>query len=141
MHNNKILNKKKSSNLTQSVIGDGQSSEIGHIKSGVPQGAVLGPITFLIYINDIIEDISSDIKLFADDTSLFIEVDDPDIAAEVLNSDLDKIKIWADQWLVKFSAEKTRLMTSSFRSVDHPNIVLMVLCYLHLIHINILGLH
>ena len=65
----------------------------------------------MIYINDIIKDIKANIKLFADDTSLFIEVDDPNIAAEVLNSDLDKIKLWADQWLVKFSAEKTRLMT------------------------------
>ena len=45
-------------------------------------------------------------KLFADGTSLFTEVDDPNIAAEVLNSYLDKIKLWADQWLVKFSAEK-----------------------------------
>ena len=111
------------SNRTQSVIVDGQSSEIGHIKAGVPQGAVLGPLTFLIYINDIIKDIKANIKLFADDTSLFIEVDDPNIAAEVLNSDLDKIKLWADQWLVKFSAEKTRLMTCSFRSIDHPDIV------------------
>ena len=67
--------------------------------TGVPQGAVLGPLTFLIYMNDIIKDIKANIKLFADDTSLFIEVDDPNIAAEVLNSDLDKIKLWADQWL------------------------------------------
>ena len=61
---------------------------------------------FLIYINDITEGISSNIKLFADDTSLFIEVEDPNIAAEVLNSDLDKIKLWADHWLVKFSTAK-----------------------------------
>ena len=70
-------------NRTQSVIVDGQSSEIEHIKAGVPQGAVLGPLIFLIYINDIIKDINANITLFADDTSLFIEVDDPNIAAEV----------------------------------------------------------
>ena len=40
-----------------------------------------------------------------------------------MNSDLDKFKLWADQWLVKFSAEKTGLMTCSFRSIDHPDIV------------------
>ena len=61
--------------------------------------------------------------MFADGTSLFIGADVPNIAAEVLNSDLDKIKLWADQWLVKFSTGKTRLMTCSFRSVDHPDIV------------------
>ena len=54
----------------------------------------------------IIGDISSNIKLFADDASLFIEVDDPNIAAEVLNSDLDKIKLSADQRLVNCSVEK-----------------------------------
>ena len=63
------------------------------------------------------------IKLFADDTSLFIKVDDPNIAAEGLNSDLDKIKLWANQWLLKFSTEKTRLMTCSFKPVDRPDIV------------------
>ena len=78
---------------------------------------------FLICINDIIEGISSNIKLFADDTSLFIEVEDPSIAAEVLNSDLDKIKVWTDQWVVKFSLEKNMLMTCSERSVNHPDIV------------------
>ena len=50
-------------------------------------------------------------------------MDYPNIAAEVLNSDWSKIKLCADQWLVKLSAEKTRLMTCSFRSIDHPDIV------------------
>ena len=84
---------------------------------------VLGPLFFLIYINDLTEGIKSNIKLFADDTSLSIEVDDPVQGAEVLNRDLEKVKDWANQWLVNFSVEKTKLMTWSFRSINHPDIV------------------
>ena len=96
------------SNRTQSVIIDGQISSVGHIKAGVPQGSSLGPLLFLVYINDLTENIRSNIKLFADDTSLFINVEDPVQSALVLNDDLLTIKHWADQWLVNFSAEKNQ---------------------------------
>ena len=72
----------------------------------MPQGSSLGPLLFLVYINDLTENIRSNIKLFADDTSLFINVEDPVQSALVLNDDLLTIKRWADQWLVNFSAEK-----------------------------------
>ena len=78
---------------------------------------------FLVYINDLTENIRSNIKLFADDTSLFINVQDPVQSALVLKDDLLTIKSWADQWLVNFSAEKTKLMTCSFRSIDHPDTI------------------
>ena len=87
------------------------------------QGAVSGPLFFLIYINNLTEGIKSNIKFFTDDTSLSIEVDDPVQGAEVLNRNLEKVKDWAKQRLVNFSAEKTKLMISSFRSINHPDIV------------------
>ena len=65
------------SDRSQCVIVDGQQSDIGRVQAGVPQGAVSGPLYFLIYINDLTEGIKSNIKLFADDTSLSIEVNDP----------------------------------------------------------------
>ena len=65
------------SDRSQCVIVDGQQSDIGRVRAGVPQGAVSGPLHFLIYINDLTEGIKSNIKLFADDTSLSIEVNDP----------------------------------------------------------------
>ena len=92
-------------NREQRVIIHGSSSKWGKIPAGVPQGAVLGPLTFLIYINDITENIKSNIKLFADDTSLYVTIDEEAVTAtNQLNEDLSQISKWADTWLVKFNA-------------------------------------
>ena len=58
-------------NRKQRVVINGSESEWGEIESGVPQGSVLGPLLFLIYINDLEDGIKSQIKFFADDTSIF----------------------------------------------------------------------
>ena len=65
----------------QRVVINGFESEWGEIKSGVPQGSVLGPLLFLVYINDLEVGIRSHIKFFADNTSLFSIVNDPNISA------------------------------------------------------------
>ncbi len=103
----------------QQVLIRGQKSEIGYIKAGVPQGSVLGPLLFLIYINDLTEIVDCNIKLFADDTSLYIEVDNPNVATQSLNTNLTSICNWAESWLVKFSPSKTKLMTCSFKNVSY----------------------
>jgi hypothetical protein len=92
----------------QRVIINGATSEWGKIEAGVPQGSVLGPLLFLIFINDITYVIKHcKIRLFADDTCLFIEVDDPDIQREELNEDLNSLNEWSKTWHVDFSPPKT----------------------------------
>ena len=111
----------------QRVIVNGEYSEWGKINAGVPQGSVLGPLLFLIFINDITHVISKcKIRLFADDTCLFIEIDDPTVQAEDLNNDLEKLNQWAELWHVSFSPPKTEelLISRKRTQIAHPPIYL-----------------
>ncbi|MCG8096458.1 MAG: endonuclease/exonuclease/phosphatase family protein, partial [Candidatus Thiodiazotropha endolucinida] len=110
------------SDRRQRVVLPGGTSDWVFIRAGVPQGSILGPLLFLLYINDIVSDIGSNIRLFADDTSLFIVVDDPVSAANSLNSDLDRISKWAATWLVAFNPSKSAsfLMSRKLIKPIHP---------------------
>ena len=83
------------SNRKQCVVIPGAMSDLCSIETGVPQGSFLGPLLFLLYINDIVSEIGSNIRLFADDTSLYIVVEHPETAALRLNIDLEIISDWA----------------------------------------------
>ena len=84
-------------NRFQSVVIKGQVSWWSLIEAGVPQGSVLGPLLFLIYINDLAESVNCSIKMFADDTCLYITVEDPAEGAELLNHNLSRVHDWAKQ--------------------------------------------
>ena len=79
----------------------------------------LGPLLFLIYINDIVNNIHSNTKLFADDTSLYLIVDEPIDSARQLDSDLDSIRQWAERWLVTFNPAKSEFLLIS-RKLNRP---------------------
>ena len=96
------------SNRRQRVVLNGSSSNWAPILSGVPQGSVLGPLLFLIYINDLECGIISQIKFFADDTSLYSVVRDPVVSALELNHDLEVISQWATQWKMSFNPDPTK---------------------------------
>ena len=108
-------------NRTQAVVIKGQKSNYLNITAGVPQGSVLGPILFLIYINDLTNNIDSIIKLFADDTSMYLSLNDNPARTLTLNSDLDKIKTWASTWKVTFNANKTDKLNICNRNTTLPD--------------------
>ena len=121
----------------QRVVIPGGTSDWEFIKAGVPQGSILGPLLFLLYINDIVTDIHSSVRLFADDTSLYIIVDDPTDAAEQLNIDLETINRWAETWLVKFNPSKSEslLVSRKINRNVHPPLIM------NRVHINEVQLH
>ena len=103
-----VLLKNYLNNREQRVVLNGKSSDWGKINSGVSQGYVLGPLLFLVYINDLENGIKSSIKFFADDTSLFSVAKDPNVTANELNSDLTLINKWAVQWKMSFNPDPTK---------------------------------
>ena len=97
----------------QRVFLNGKCSYFLSITSGVPQGSILGPLLFLIYINDMVTNIESEIFLFADDTSLFSIASNWNLVQETLNRDLIKLSDWSNKWLISFNASKTVYMEIS----------------------------
>lgn len=93
----------------QRVCLGGCKSAWQPVLSGVPQGSVLGPVLFLIFINDLDEDIVSWILKFADDTKIFGEVADS-VTRDQLQADLNKLTLWSERWQMKFNVDKCKVM-------------------------------
>ena len=91
----------------QRVVINGSNSNWLPVRAGVPQGSILRSLLFINFINDIVNEINAEIKLFADDTSLYLIVDNPNDTAFLLSQDLNQIQRWSEKWLVKFNPNKT----------------------------------
>ena len=112
----------------QRVVLNGQTSNWNKIKAGVPQESILGPLFFLIYINDLPSELRCSAKLFADDTSLLSAVDNVNETTTNLNKDLENINKWAQQWKMFFNPDLTKmaqeLLSSRKKSkVIHPSLI------------------
>ena len=92
----------------QRVLLHGQKSEWRNVTAGIPQGSILGPLLFLIYINGLSSDLSSKAKLIADDTSLFSVTHDITTSANELKNDLKKINNWDFQWKMSFNPDPSK---------------------------------
>ena len=100
------------------MVLDGKSSQEYPVNAGVPQGSILGPTLFLLYINDLPDDVICDIAIYADDTTLYSKCDRAsdlwqklELDSE-LESDLRDTVDWGKVWLVDFNAGKTQLVSS-----------------------------
>ena len=96
---------------TQTVMLDGEASSPVNVKSGVPQGTFLGPLMFLLYINDIGTNLTnSKVKLFADDCLLY-RIDDSKEDESKLQDDLTELQNWANKWQMSFNTNKCHLLS------------------------------
>ena len=134
----------------QKVLVDGAASSPTPVMSGVPQGTVLGPLFFLVYINDISKGLSNGtkIRLFADDSLLYRTIKTPK-DSEILQKDLDSLQIWEKTWKMEFHPGKCQLLkitnkirpsntkftTKPFRKPTPPSTLELSLI------INLLGSH
>ena len=111
-------------NRQQCVLVNNEKSNNGTISVGVPQGWVLGPLVFLIYINDIADRLTSCSRLFADDTSMTYSSKNIDSIERVVNEDLAKLKSWSEIWLATFNPNKTKTMPISNSHDANRNLTL-----------------
>jgi hypothetical protein len=96
-------------NRVQRVVVKGSASEWSSVTSGVPQGSVLGPTLFILYVNDIEENITSSVLKFADDTKIFYPVDRSE-ASFTLQDDLHNLSTWSSKWQMLFNVDKCGCM-------------------------------
>ena len=116
--------------IYQRVVLKGQASSWADIKAGAPQGSILGPLFFLIYINlhHLSENLKSIIKPFADATSTFHFFKGPNTSAESINHDLTRISEWAYRWEMSFNQHPSKqaqevLFSNKATKTNHPNII------------------
>lgn len=109
------------SNRSQEVVVNGSKSVPSPVISGIPQGTVLGPVLFVIYINDLLDSISSGGLMFADDTKLYRKITARDDALQ-LQSDIAKLEDWSKLWQLHFNHDKCRVLTmGKFENIQYAH--------------------
>ena len=136
----RLLTKLKAYNLSSKVINwikeyltdrsqcvevNGKASEWLPVTSGKPQGSVLGPLLFLIHINDLPDNIISDVYMYADDTKLYREIKTIEDQKN-LQKDLDTLTKWSEMWLLKFHPEKCFNLTIGIREGEESSYHMMI---------------
>ena len=103
---------------TQQVVINGELSEPKNVTSGIPQGSVLGPLLFVIFINDLPDQVKSDMFLFADDTKIFRRISTKQDEV-ILQEDINEMVKWADQWQLEFHPDKCVKMSINNKELEN----------------------
>ena len=94
------------------MVVEGESSAEARVKSGVPQGSVLGPLLFLIFINDLAENTTSTVRLYVDDCVMYRPIRHAN-DCEALQEDLNKLHDWEGRWQLRFNATKCNILIAT----------------------------
>ena len=94
-------------NRSQSVVCEGKCSNPAQVTSGMPQGTVLGPLLFILYVNDLHNNLKSSIRLFVDD-ALLDGIVSSDVDGDQLQEDLKKLEVWQSKWQMSFHPAKCK---------------------------------
>ncbi|KAI8493297.1 hypothetical protein Bbelb_293010 [Branchiostoma belcheri] len=105
-------------NREQTVVVEGKATAPVKVASGVPQGTVLGPLLFLLYINDLPDQLDSNVRLFADDCLLYVELS-TQTDSQLLQKDLNTLEEWQSKWLMQFNPEKCYIMHITNKRTPH----------------------
>ena len=101
----------------QGVVLEGESSSEVPVTSGVPQGSVLGPLLFLLYLNDLPQNIQAQVRLFADDTAVYLAVGSSD-DRDTLQADRNTLQEWELAWNMEFNPSKCQVL--HITRLKHP---------------------
>ena len=116
-------------NRTQAVSVNGTHSSWGKVSSGVPQGSVLGPALFLLYINDIQDHIQSTMRLFADDSIVYLEIVRPE-DHDILQQDLQALADWSSGVEFRFGLRESKLILKfQLLHISMEKLILISGCY------------
>ena len=102
----------------QRVIINGEESPWKDVTSGIPQGSVVGPVLFVIFINDPPDVMKQSVQMFADDTKMWSKISNLQDCV-YLQEDIDKLQEWSKNWLVAFTATKCKIMRLRNNQIDY----------------------
>ena len=109
------------SGRTHLVIVNGTKSKEAPVISGIPQGTVLGPLLFVLYINDLLDNVTSHGFLYADDTKIFRQISTQK-DSEKLQNDIENLEDWSNKWLLRFHPDKCHVLTlGKFENTMYTN--------------------
>ena len=105
-------------NRQQRVIINGIQSDVELVTSGIPQGSVLGPTLFVIFINDLPDKVKTHVKIFADDTKIFNAIKTSE-ESSILQDDINQLVEWTQKWQLPFNMEKTKVLHYGRNNSEH----------------------